>query len=75
MTRAAHAVHAGHIIANCSTVADAEIPFGGGFGRSGYGRVKGREAMLGYVQSKNLMIPIGDMLPEMTQRTKVVMGR
>jgi aldehyde dehydrogenase (NAD+) len=74
LTRAAHAVQAGHIIGNCSTVADAEIPFGGGFGRSGYGRVKGREAMLGYVQSKNLMIPIGDMLPEMIQRTKAVMG-
>ncbi|MBV9985714.1 aldehyde dehydrogenase family protein [Bradyrhizobium sp.] len=75
LTRAAHAVRAGHIIANCSTVSDAEIPFGGGFGQSGYGRVKGREAMLGYVQSKNLMMPIGDMLPEMTQRTKAVMGR
>ena len=41
LTRAAHAVKAVHIIANCSTVSDAEFPFGGGFGRSGYGRSRG----------------------------------
>jgi aldehyde dehydrogenase (NAD+) len=75
LTRAANAVRAGHIIANASMISGAEIPFGGGFGRSGYGRVKGREAMLGYVQSKNLLMPIGDMLPEMARQTKAVMGR
>jgi aldehyde dehydrogenase (NAD+) len=75
LTRAAHKVQAGHIIANASMISGAEIPFGGGFGRSGYGRVKGREAMLGYVQSKNLLMPIGDLLPEMARQKKAVIGR
>ena len=35
-----------------------ETPFGG-YGKSGYGREKGREALLNYVQTKNIAIKLG----------------
>ncbi|MEO0678621.1 MAG: aldehyde dehydrogenase family protein, partial [Pseudomonadota bacterium] len=35
-----------------------ETPFGG-YGQSGYGREKGREALFNYVQTKNVAISIG----------------
>lgn len=76
MMRTAHAVKAGHVITNASIISGPEIPFGGGFGRSGYGRVKGREALLGYVQTKNILLPVGDLLPETAlQKTAVLNGR
>ncbi|MEM9270929.1 MAG: aldehyde dehydrogenase family protein, partial [Pseudomonadota bacterium] len=34
-----------------------ETPFGG-YGKSGYGREKGREALWNYVQTKNVAISI-----------------
>ena len=73
MMRTAHAVKAGHVIANASIISGPEIPFGGGFGRSGYGRVKGREALLGYVQTKNILLPVGDLLPETALQKAVVL--
>lgn len=73
MMRTARAVKAGHVIANASIISGPEIPFGGGFGRSGYGRVKGREALLGYVQTKNILLPVGDLLPETALQTAVVL--
>lgn len=73
MMRSAYGVNASHVITNASIISGPEIPFGGGFGRSGYGRVKGREALLGYVQTKNILLPIGDLLPETAlQKSKVV---
>ena len=72
LTRAAQKVNAGHLVANASVISGAEVPFGGGFGTSGYGRVKGREAMLGYVQTKNLLMPVGEFLPEIEQQSRVV---
>lgn len=32
-------------------------PFGG-FGRGGYGSLKGREALMGYIQRKNVLLNI-----------------
>ena len=39
-------------------VVNLELPFGG-FGKSGYGREKGREAPYNYVQTKNIGIALG----------------
>ncbi|ROO62630.1 aldehyde dehydrogenase (NAD+) [Micromonospora sp. Llam0] len=55
MLRAASKVRAGHIVANQSIIGGAEVPFGG-FGRAGYGSLKGREALMGYVQRKNVLL-------------------
>lgn len=74
MMRTAYAIKAGHVVANASIISGPEIPFGGGFGRSGYGRVKGREALLGYVQTKNILLPIGDLLPETAQQKAAVLN-
>ena len=38
--------------------AAVETPFGG-YGKSGYGREKGREALWNYVQTKNIAMKIG----------------
>jgi aldehyde dehydrogenase (NAD+) len=57
MLRTANGVRAGHIVANQSIIAGAEVPFGG-FGRAGYGSLKGREALMGYVQRKNVLLNI-----------------
>jgi aldehyde dehydrogenase (NAD+) len=55
MLRTANRVRAGHVVANQSIIGGAEVPFGG-FGRAGYGSLKGREALMGYVQRKNVLL-------------------
>ncbi|MET9385472.1 aldehyde dehydrogenase family protein [Streptomyces sp. NPDC002928] len=57
MLRAANQVRAGHIVANQSAIGGAEVPFGG-FGRGGHGSLKGREALMGYAQRKNVLLNI-----------------
>lgn len=54
-TRAARAIRAGQVFVNEWFAGGVETPFGG-YGRSGYGREKGREALLNYVQTKNVAI-------------------
>jgi len=54
-TRAARALRAGQVFVNEWFAGGVETPFGG-YGRSGYGREKGREALLNYVQTKNVAI-------------------
>ena len=53
--RAAHRIRAGQIFINEWYAGGVETPFGG-YGKSGYGREKGREALLNYVQTKNIAI-------------------
>lgn len=57
MMRVARQVRAGHVIWNSSTVGGPDVPFGG-FGRSGHGSLKGREALLGYAQRKNILLQV-----------------
>lgn len=57
-TRAARGLRAGQIFVNEWYAGGVETPFGG-FGRSGYGREKGREALWNYVQTKNIAIKLG----------------
>ncbi len=54
-TRAARQLRAGQIFVNEWFAGGVETPFGG-FGKSGYGREKGREALWNYVQTKNIAI-------------------
>jgi aldehyde dehydrogenase (NAD+) len=54
-TRAASRLRAGQVFVNEWYAGGVETPFGG-FGRSGYGREKGREALWNYVQTKNVAI-------------------
>ncbi len=54
-TRAARALRAGQVFVNEWFAGGVETPFGG-YGKSGYGREKGREALLNYVQTKNVAI-------------------
>ncbi len=54
-TRAATAIRAGQVFVNEWFAGGVETPFGG-YGRSGYGREKGREALWNYVQTKNVAI-------------------
>ena len=56
-TRAARAMRAGQIFVNEWFAGGVETPFGG-YGKSGYGREKGREALWNYVQTKNVAIRI-----------------
>ena len=56
-TRAARALRAGQIFVNEWFAGGIETPFGG-YGKSGYGREKGREALWNYVQTKNVAISI-----------------
>ncbi|MEM1076186.1 MAG: aldehyde dehydrogenase family protein [Pseudomonadota bacterium] len=56
-TRAARQVRAGQVFVNQWYAGGVETPFGG-FGKSGYGREKGREALWNYVQTKNVAIRI-----------------
>ncbi len=56
-TRAAQRIRAGQIFVNQWFAGGVETPFGG-YGKSGYGREKGREALLNYVQTKNVAISI-----------------
>ena len=53
--RAARQLKAGQIFVNQWFAGGVETPFGG-YGKSGYGREKGREALWNYVQTKNVAI-------------------
>ncbi|MEM9205204.1 MAG: aldehyde dehydrogenase family protein [Pseudomonadota bacterium] len=57
-TDAARQMRAGQIFVNEWFAGGVETPFGG-FGKSGYGREKGREALWNYVQTKNVAIKLG----------------
>ncbi len=54
----AQSIRAGQIFVNEWFAGGVETPFGG-YGLSGYGREKGREALWNYVQTKNIAISIG----------------
>jgi aldehyde dehydrogenase (NAD+) len=54
-TQAARQIRAGQIFVNEWYAGGVETPFGG-YGKSGYGREKGREALWNYVQTKNVAI-------------------
>ncbi|MCL4170377.1 UNVERIFIED_CONTAM: hypothetical protein GTU68_016405 [Idotea baltica] len=54
-TRAARQLRAGQVFVNEWYAGGVETPFGG-YGKSGYGREKGREALWNYVQTKNIAI-------------------
>lgn len=54
--RSAKSIKAGHIISNASIIGQSEIPFGG-YGRAGHGLLKGRDALLGYTRTKNILVP------------------
>lgn len=54
-TRAARHFRAGQVFVNEWYAGGVETPFGG-YGKSGYGREKGREALWNYVQTKNIAI-------------------
>jgi aldehyde dehydrogenase (NAD+) len=56
-TRAARDVRAGQVFVNEWYAGGVETPFGG-YGKSGYGREKGREALWNYVQTKNVAIAL-----------------
>jgi aldehyde dehydrogenase (NAD+) len=56
-TRAARDVRAGQVFVNEWYAGGVETPFGG-YGKSGYGREKGREALWNYVQTKNVAIKL-----------------
>ncbi|MEM0978257.1 MAG: aldehyde dehydrogenase family protein [Pseudomonadota bacterium] len=56
--RVARGTRAGQIFVNEWYAGGVETPFGG-YGKSGYGREKGREALWNYVQTKNIAIRIG----------------
>ena len=57
-TRAARKIRAGQVFVNQWFAGGVETPFGG-YGKSGYGREKGREALWNYVQTKNVAIRLG----------------
>ncbi|MBT8459159.1 MAG: aldehyde dehydrogenase family protein [Boseongicola sp.] len=57
-TRVAQRMRAGQIFINEWFAGGIETPFGG-FGKSGYGREKGREALWNYVQTKNVAMKLG----------------
>lgn len=54
-THAARHLRAGQVFVNEWYAGGVETPFGG-YGKSGYGREKGREALWNYVQTKNIAI-------------------
>ncbi len=56
-TTAARQLRAGQVFVNEWYAGGVETPFGG-YGKSGYGREKGREALLNYVQTKNVAIKL-----------------
>lgn len=56
-THAARHLRAGQIFVNEWYAGGVETPFGG-YGKSGYGREKGREALWNYVQTKNVAIKL-----------------
>lgn len=55
---AARQIRAGQVFVNEWYAGGVETPFGG-YGKSGYGREKGREALWNYVQTKNIAIKLG----------------
>lgn len=55
--RTAHRLKAGQVFINEWFAGGVETPFGG-YKKSGYGREKGREALLNYVQTKNVAIAL-----------------
>lgn len=57
-TKAARQLRAGQVFVNEWYAGGVETPFGG-YGKSGYGREKGREALWNYVQTKNVAIKLG----------------
>ncbi|MEM6759129.1 MAG: aldehyde dehydrogenase family protein [Pseudomonadota bacterium] len=57
-TSAARQIRAGQVFVNEWFAGGVETPFGG-YGKSGYGREKGREALWNYVQTKNVAIRLG----------------
>ncbi|WP_415919885.1 aldehyde dehydrogenase family protein [Tateyamaria sp. SN6-1] len=54
-TQAARQLRCGQVFVNEWFAGGVETPFGG-YGKSGYGREKGREALWNYVQTKNVAI-------------------
>ncbi len=56
-TTAARQLRAGQIFVNEWYAGGVETPFGG-YGKSGYGREKGREALWNYLQTKNVAIKL-----------------
>lgn len=56
--QAAQDLRAGQVFVNEWFAGGVETPFGG-YGKSGYGREKGREALWNYVQTKNVAIATG----------------
>ena len=56
--RAARDLRAGQVFVNEWFAGGVETPFGG-YGKSGYGREKGREALWNYVQTKNIAVRLG----------------
>ncbi len=56
--QAARQIRAGQVFVNEWFAGGVETPFGG-YGKSGYGREKGREALWNYVQTKNVAIKLG----------------
>jgi len=54
----AQSIRAGQVFVNEWFAGGVETPFGG-YGMSGYGREKGREALWNYIQTKNIAISIG----------------
>ena len=57
-TNVARDIRAGTVFVNEWYAGGVETPFGG-YGNSGYGREKGREALWNYVQTKNVAIKLG----------------
>ena len=56
-TQGARQLRAGQVFVNEWYAGGVETPFGG-YGKSGYGREKGREALWNYVQTKNVAIKL-----------------
>jgi len=56
--RVAQQIRTGQVFVNEWYAGGVETPFGG-YKKSGYGREKGREALMNYVQTKNIGIRIG----------------
>ena len=56
--RVAQGMRAGQVFVNEWYAGGVETPFGG-YGKSGYGREKGREALWNYVQTKNVALRLG----------------
>ena len=56
--RTAQSLRVGQVFVNEWYAGGVETPFGG-YGKSGYGREKGREALWNYVQTKNVAVRLG----------------